>query len=172
LINLRTAAACFTLLAATTAQGAPADPVAPDVYPFVTAIAEATAGARIGGNDQRFERVITFGRNASGQLVVTSISALRAVGGLAIPSGAIGVLIVHFDGQCGPPQGSDDYAAAQGVLDFVASSSGKVLWEITTTNGAREIRQVAGPESFGQRETFQSDPGQYRVYKCAATAGN
>jgi hypothetical protein len=171
LLNLKTAAACLTLVAATSAQSALADAMAPDVHPFVTSIAKATAGARIGGSDQRFERIITFGRNASGELVVTSLSALRTASGLQVPAGTIGVLIVHYDGQCAPPQGGDDYPATQGLLDFVAGSSGEQLWEVGTANGAREIRQVNGVASFGPWETFQADPSLYRVYKCAAAVG-
>jgi hypothetical protein len=168
LINTRVRATCVALLMAAVGPSALAAPVAgPDIYPFVAQIAEATAGAKIQGN-QHVEKVVTFGRNASGELVVTSLSALAPGQRPQIPSGTVGVIVVHFAGQCGPPLAGDDYAASQGVLDFVASSTGDHLWEVATADGGAQVRSVEGPDRFGPWETFQADPSRYHSYPCAA----
>ncbi len=147
-------------LVAKAASGPPAD-----VYPFIAEIGPPTAHAKIGG-DQRFERVITFGRNASGELVVTSLQVLGLSGTPKIPAATIGVMIAHYDGQCDAPHANDDYAASQGLLDYVIASSGDTIWEIEPLKGINAVRTVSGVDRFGAWETFQKDPEQYQTYKC------
>jgi hypothetical protein len=167
LISAKVGATCLALLASATADSVIAAASAPDVYPFIAAIAKVTAGAQIQG-DQRFEKVVTFGRNASGELVVTTLEALNVGQRPQLPSGTLGVMIVHYQGQCGPPLASDDYAASQGLLDFVVSSTGEDIWEVTASDGASEVRSVEGPGRFGPWEKFQTDPSRYRSYACGA----
>lgn len=53
----------------------------PDLAAFLEAIGLTTAGARIGGTDQDYEKFLTFGRNADNEIVVTAISVVGKQGG-------------------------------------------------------------------------------------------
>ncbi len=130
-----------------------------DLQTFVKAIAPATARAKIGGRDQKFEKVLTFGRNQDGQIVVTSIGLVGRQGGAyPIPSGTIGVAHVHYRGLRQAPHGADYQSVkAYGISGFVIGYSGKV-WEIGYDDtGGYVQRRINASGRSGKWKKFGSE---------------
>jgi hypothetical protein len=136
-----------------------------DVYAMVAAIAPSTAQAKLRGA-QTFEKVVTIGRNANGEPVVTSMQVLSPGAKPTMPDGTLAVLFAHYEGQCGAPSGADDYPATNGVETFVVSASGANVWEIGFAHGTTSVRLMKSPGSFGDWEAFQKSPDKYVAYGC------
>lgn len=137
-----------------------------DVYQLVAAIAAPTAGARMGGGSQKFEKIVTIGREANRGAVVTSIQAKAAEADPTLPAGTIGVMIVHHEGQCAAPYGNDGKAVADGVATYVVSPSGKHIWQVAADGGVTSFRLVRDGGDVGAWEPLQAEPSAYRTYPC------
>ena len=139
----------------------------PDVSEFVTAIALETAKAEIGGRDQDYEKFITFGRDAKGEVVVTGVAVLNHQGGeiaRLISGGAIAAAHVHWSRLRQVPMGGDDSIARFNNLpSFVITGDGRQVFEIGRTKGVISIRSVRSGGEPGPWEAFQSS-GKYRHY--------
>ncbi|MDQ2798956.1 MAG: LysM peptidoglycan-binding domain-containing protein, partial [Armatimonadota bacterium] len=140
----------------------------PDLAAFVKSIASATAGAKIGGSDQDYEKFLTFGRNAADEIVVTAISIPGKQGGsvnrLLIP-GTLAIAHVHYQGLEQPPhRGDNSVAKARNLPSFVIGSSGRNVWEIGRVNGNYSIRSVLNSNKYGNWEAYQIDPSKYKTY--------
>ena len=143
----------------------------PDLAAFVEAIGSATAGAKIGGTDQEYEKFLTFGRNAANEIVVTAISLVGKQGGnisRLLTPGVIGVAHVHYGGPNGlvqpPNSGDDSIAKARNLPSFVIGSTGRNVWELGRSNGNISIRSVLPNNNYGRWEPYQPDASKYKIY--------
>jgi hypothetical protein len=140
----------------------------PDIAAFVASIGPATANAQIGGTDQRYEKFLTFGRNADNEVVVTGISVVGRQGGniagLITPD-VISIAHVHYDTLVQPPNSGDDsIGKVRNLPSFVIGNTGQNVWEIGRVNGNIAIRSVGTNNTFGQWEKYQSNADNYRIY--------
>jgi hypothetical protein len=139
----------------------------PDVSEFLTAIAEVTAKAEIGGRDQDYEKFLTISRDAKGEVIVTGIAVLGRQGGdvsRLIPDGTIADAHVHGRGLVQTPlQGDNSIAKSRNLPSFVISSDGRQIFEIGRTKGVISIRSVRSGGKPGPWEAFRSS-GKYRHY--------
>ena len=139
----------------------------PDVSELVTAIAPATVNARISCPDQDYEKFLTFGRDANGEVIVTSISIPGKQGGdvsQLIPDGTIAVAHVRQSSLISTPTGGDDsIAKTRNIPSFVITGDGRQVFEVGRTKGVISIRSVRSGGKPGPWEAFQSS-GRYRHY--------
>jgi LysM repeat protein len=140
----------------------------PDLASFVEDIGPATATAKIGGSNQRYEKFLTFGRNGDGAIVVTGISLVGPQGGniagLLTPD-VIGIAHVHYQGLVQPPNSGDNsIAKARNLPSFVIGSTGRNVWEIGRVNTDISIRSVLPHNTFGPWEKYQPNGDDYRIY--------
>ena len=136
-----------------------------DLAAFVRAIGEPTATATIGGTDQNYEKIIVFGRNAEGAVVVRAIALVGPNGG-SVPAvqGRIGLAHVHYEGLNQPPHAGDDSAARRNVSSFVIGATGQNVWEVGRVNTVNSIRSVLPGNQYGTWEVFQVEPENYTIY--------
>ena len=139
----------------------------PDVDDFILKIAGPTATAQIRGDDGTFRKVVTLGRNAKGELVVTSIQVVASAQAPQFDDGTVAVLIVHHAGECQPPYGEDYRPLFKRIFTFIVDHSGKTVWELGYLGGTGSFRLVKGANDFGPEETFNVDPSHYKTYACA-----
>jgi hypothetical protein len=114
----------------------------PEVRQFMNDISRATRKASLsGGND--YEKFLTVGRGAGGELIVTSIAALRQGGQWSPPPGTISHLHVHWDLLVQPPNAADDNSArVHGYASFVVGEKDKNLYEVGRKAGQSVVRLV------------------------------
>jgi len=137
-----------------------------DIYEMVAAIAVPTAGAKIGGSNQSFEKVVTIGRNAEGAPVVTSIQVIAPEKAPELPANTLAVMIVHHDGQCPAPYGNDGAGVPVDTLVFVVSPSGKNIWQVQPSGENRSMSLIKSASERGPLEEVQPTPDRYRTYPC------
>ena len=133
---------------------------------MVAAIAVPTAGAKIGGSDQSFEKVVTIGRNAEGAPVVTSIQVVAPEKEPELPVSTLAVMIVHHEGQCPAPYGNDGTGFPVDTLVFVVSPSGKNIWQVQSSGEKRSMSLIKTASERGPLEEVHSTPDRYRTYPC------
>jgi hypothetical protein len=116
---------------------------------------DLTSGQRIGGGEVA-DKVLAFGRNTGGELVVTQIEIL-AVGGEwnELPAGAVAAMrtrVSTSEGNSRPEQADLDLAVRAGIPIFIVGewSSPPVIWEIRREGTGAAVREidsegVAGP---------------------------
>lgn len=140
-------------------------PASDDIIAMVAAIAEPTASAKLGGNSQAFEKVVTIGRNGGGDPVVTSMQALAPEVSPRAPEGTLALMIVHHEGQCPTPYGNDGDGLERGMRPFVVSASGKYIWEVAVQDGTPSMRLLTSG-SLAAWEKIEPTPANYRIYPC------
>ncbi|HEX8222848.1 MAG TPA: LysM peptidoglycan-binding domain-containing protein [Allosphingosinicella sp.] len=123
---------------------------------MVRAVANATNGTRISGNDQSFEKAVSFALNAQGQFVVRSIQVLGRRGGRPYietgPNGMVAFLHTHYydpqEASWHRPGGGDatvprHYGISAFVMAERPNQTGPVaLFEIGRTNGKYKQRRI------------------------------
>ena len=137
-----------------------------DIYEMVAAIAGPTAGAKIGGNTQGFEKVVTISRNAEGSPVVTSIQVVAPEKAPEVPDGTQAIMIVHHDGQCAAPYGNDGTGFPEGMQIFVVSPSGNNIWQVHSNGEKRSMSLIKAANDRGPLEEVQATPDRYQTYPC------
>ncbi len=139
-----------------------------DLASFVKGIGSSTASARIGGRNQEYEKFLTFGKNANGEIIVTGISLVGPQGGNIfgmLNSGVIGIAHVHYQGLVQPPNSGDNsIAKVRNLPSFVIGSTGQNIWEIGRANGNISIRSILPNNNFGRWEAYQINADRYRIY--------
>jgi len=137
-----------------------------DVRLLMAEIANPTRRASLSGG-QDFEKFVTVGRNGAGELIVTSIAAVRQGARWTPPAGTVTHLHVHFGGPNGlyqPPHGADDeYARVRGRASFVVGGEDKKLYEVGRQNGQSVVRTIGKGGAFGSWLPYQVKPENYYV---------
>jgi RHS repeat-associated protein len=119
-------------------------------------IAKATANAKIGGNDQKYERALTIGTSENGEAVVKSIEVLGKQGASLQAATGEAVAHLHYDGLVQPPNSGDYSAAKTGLASFVFGSRGQT-WEVGRQGGNYVQRSIASDGTPGKWKAFGSE---------------
>ena len=129
---------------------------APDMRALAGGIAKATASAPIGGGSQKYEKAITFGRNAKGEPVVTGIQVMDKQGGHVKGSDtAESTAHLHYKELVQPPIGGDNNSAKNGKASFVFGYDGKA-WEVGQQSGNSMQRTIKSDGTPGPWKPFGS----------------
>jgi hypothetical protein len=150
--NVRFALAAGLLALAAPAFAQPGDDSA--LLRTVRVVADATSGQRI-GNGTVADKVVYFGRNTAGEIVVTSVAALAPGAPAAeAPAGAIALLRTRAatpGGNAAPDPADLALARATGIAVFIVGEwrSPPVVWELLRQSGEVRIRDVDAQGSAG-----------------------
>jgi hypothetical protein len=140
----------FALAAAVLASSVPALAQPRDdatLLRTVRTVADATSGQRI-GNGIVADKVVYFGRNARGEIVVTSVAALAPGAPAAeAPAGAIALLRTRAatpGGNQAPDPADLALARTTGIAIFVVGEwrSPPIVWEVLRQGAELRIRDV------------------------------
>jgi hypothetical protein len=136
----------------------------PDLNQFLLDIKDDLANLRVAVGER--EKFVTVGRDAAGQLVVTSVQVLGESGGNPyIPAGTLTMAHTHFPDENQMPANLDNsYLFATNKPSYVIDEKGGNLFEIGRYKGLDSIRLVNSATSFGPWERFHLDYNKYNIY--------
>jgi hypothetical protein len=124
------------------------------------AFAEITSGQRVGGG-QSADKLLTFGRNASGEIVVTGIRALAEGGEIGEPpEGAVSIMRTRATSSSrkGPPDPADlAFVKRTGIRAFIVGewSRPPTMFEIERQGDQVRWRKIGADSKAGP---CQPDP--------------
>jgi|GEM_PF-1780527 len=152
----RLAAAIAAALIALLAGQAPALAQADDVglLQEMRGFGNITSGQRV-GDGKRADKILMFGRNAQGNIVVTEIQALALGGDWVEPKdGAIAIMRTRASrahNNDAPDPADMDYVRRTGARVFIVGEWSKppVIWEIARQDGQVRWRSIDGAAHAG-----------------------
>jgi hypothetical protein len=170
--NAQTAAAGRSMRPDRFANG-PNFEATPEQVAFMEEVGPALARFRLAGDSQAFERFIAVGHDADGNLAVTSLQILGALGGKPVIDPNSTAFTAHTHPEKAyqtPVEGDESWAYYYNKPSFVVGYSGNTIFEIGRTDlDGRDhvvaIRTVGSdPSDFGPWEAFEVKPERYRYY--------
>jgi hypothetical protein len=160
----RLALAAAAALAAAIAWQGPASAQADDggMLRTMRAFAEITSGQKVGGG-QSADKLLAFGRNASGEMVVIEIRALAEGGEIGeAPEGAVAIMRTRArsSSKKGPPDPADlAFVKRTGIRAFIVGewSRPPAMFEIEREGGQVRWRRIGADSKAGPWQALPAD---------------